>query len=90
MDPKTDPEMDPRPIFLSSCAKNGCFTQGKIIKFIIKFIIQNLLQWLQKNSCIITGKSPFGERDDSCFQVKTSILYNNNPIDGNVISLTAF
>ena len=33
---------------------------------------------------IFTGKSPFGERDDSCYQVKTSILFNNDLINGNI------
>ena len=37
---------------------------------------------------LFAGESPFGERDDSCFQVKTSILFNNNLINGKFISLS--
>ena len=45
------------------------------------------ISW-QKSHSFFAGESPFGERDDSCFQVKTSILFNNDRIDGMMSSLT--
>ena len=39
------------------------------------------ISW-KKSHSLFAGESPFGERDDSCFQVKTSILFNNNLING--------
>ena len=45
------------------------------------------ISW-KKSHSLFAGESPFGERDDSCFQVKTSILFNNDHIDGMMSSLT--